>query len=104
MYNCTEVKFRTVKILSFFVVLKFSFSHHVNYLERLELKHLRKLMHVTLFCLKSLFLHQRTQEVVVFTNGGFVCRLIAVESDLLQNVLVRLKYCEQEEKVVLLFC
>ena len=34
-------------------------------------------------------------------SNKFVYRLIAVESDILQNVLTRLKYCEEEEKVVL---
>ena len=33
----------------------------------------------------------------------FVCRLIAVERDLLKNVLIRLKYCQQEEKVQTFF-
>ena len=31
-----------------------------------------------------------------------VSRLIAVESDILQNVLARLKYCEEEEKVFII--
>lgn len=31
-----------------------------------------------------------------------VSRLVAVESDILQNVLARLKYCEEEEKVFII--
>ena len=32
----------------------------------------------------------------------FVFRLISVEKDLLKNVLIRLKYCQQEEKVIII--
>ena len=31
-----------------------------------------------------------------------VFRLISVEKDLLKNVLIRLKYCQQEEKVIII--
>ena len=39
--------------------------------------------------------YDKFNEVIVF-----VFRLISVERDLLQNVLIRLKYCQQEEKVL----
>ena len=40
--------------------------------------------------------------IPVYVFYWIVSRLVAVESDILQNVLARLKYCEEEEKVFII--
>lgn len=40
--------------------------------------------------------------IPVYVFHWNVSRLVAVESDILQNVLARLKYCEEEEKVFII--
>ena len=76
-----------VSMLGYFLWIIYYFFFLVNEFFHLHVIHVYR---------RLLFL------IPVYVFYWNVSRLVAVESDILQNVLARLKYCEEEEKVLLL--